>query len=191
MSQARRRWDERYATEPVPSEPASFLVDEVARYLDEPGNALDVAGGAGRNSLWLAARGWDVTLVDISPRAIELVRAEAARRELRVAASVSDLTVDPVPEGPWDLILVVHYLQRDLFPGLVASLAPGGLLACSIATRRNLERHRRPPEAYVLEEGEAPGLVKPLEILTATEGWTDEDHHEARLVARKSDSPQR
>jgi 2-polyprenyl-3-methyl-5-hydroxy-6-metoxy-1,4-benzoquinol methylase len=184
MSEARRRWDERYETEPVPSRPAAFLVDEVARYLDEPGRALDVAGGAGRNSMWLAARGWDVALVDISPRAVELARAEAARRGLRVAASVSDLTVDLLPEGPWDLVLMIHYLQRDLFPRLVESLAPGGVLAFSIATQRNLERHRRPPEAYLLEKDEAPGLVDTLEILMATEGWTDEDRHEARLIAR-------
>lgn len=184
MSEAERRWDERYETEPVPSRPASFLLDDVGPYLDEPGRALDVAGGAGRNGMWLAARGWDVTLVDISPRAVELARAESARRALRLATSVSDLTVDPIPEGPWDLILVIHYLQRDLFPELVDALAPGGLLALSIATRRNLERHLRPPEAYLLEEGEAPGLVDGLEILMAEEDWSSEDRHEARLIAR-------
>jgi len=184
MSDARRRWDERYETESAPSQPASFLVDDLAPLLGTPGRALDVAGGAGRNSLWLAARGWDVTLVDIAPRAVELTRAEADRRGLQVAATVSDLTVDPVPAGPWDLILVVHYLQRDLFPGFVDALAPHGLLALSIATRRNLERHRRPPEAYLLDEGEAPGLVGTLEVLTASEGWTDENRHEARLIAR-------
>jgi len=84
-----------------------------------------------------------------------------------------------------DLILMVHYLQRDLFPQVVDRLAPRGLLAFSIATERNLERHERPPRPYLLEPSEAEALVDSLDVLFAAEGWYDDDRHEARIIARR------
>jgi hypothetical protein len=82
-------------------------------------------------------------------------------------------------------VLIVHYLQRDLFPQVIERLSDGGLLAFSIATVRNLERHERPGLPFVLEEGEAPLLVDGLDVVHYAEGWSIEDRHEARLVARK------
>lgn len=184
MSDSGRRWDDRYRTESVPTQPDSFVVDDLAPLLEQPGRALDVAGGAGRNSLWLASRAWEVTLVDVSSEAVRLATAEADARALNLETVVSDLDTEPLPPGPWDLILIIHYLQRRLFAALGDSLAPGGLLALSIATRRNLEQHPRPPLPYLLEEGEAATLVAPLRILSSSEGWRD-DRHEARVIARR------
>lgn len=185
MTGRRHRWDERYRSEPAPSRVASFLTDDLAPMLDTPGKALDVAGGAGRNSLWLAARGWDTTLVDISPVALGLAAEAAASRGLSIRTVEADLAVASLPRGPWDLILMVRYLERDLFPQFTDRLAPGGLLAFSIATVRNLEHHTRPPRRYLLEAGEAESLVHPLEVLFAAEGWYDDDRHEARVIARR------
>lgn len=185
MTGPRHRWDERYRHQPVPSAPASFVIDDLEPWLEAPGRALDVAGGAGRNSLWLAERGWHTTLLDISPVAVGSVRESAQRRGVQIDSIIADLTAEPLPVGPWDLILMVHYLQRDLFPRFVDRLAPRGLLAFSIATERNLERHDRPPRPYLLEPGEAEALVEPLDVLFATEGWHDDDRHEARIIARR------
>ena len=186
MTSPRDRWDERYRHQPVPSAPASFVIDDLEPWLETPGRALDVAGGAGRNSLWLADRGWHPTLVDISPVAAGSVRESAQRRGVQIDTIVADLTAEPLPAGPWDLILMVHYLQRDLFPRCIDCLAPRGILAFSIATVRNLERHERPPRPYLLEPGEATTLVEPLDVLFASEGWFDDDRHEARIIARNT-----
>ena len=61
-----RAWDERYAdTELVwSSTPNQFVAAEVSEL--PPGRALDLAAGEGRNALWLAERGWQVTAVDFS-----------------------------------------------------------------------------------------------------------------------------
>ena len=179
------RWDERYRDQPAPAAPASFVVDDLEPWLEAPGRALDVAGGAGRNSLWLAEQGWHTTLIDISPVAVGLVRDTAKTTGIPIDTIVADLTAEPLPAGPWDLILMVHYLQRDLFPRFIDRLAPRGILAFSIATERNLERHERPPRPYLLELGEAEALVNPLEVLFATEGWVDDNRHEARVIARR------
>ncbi len=61
-----RAWDERYAASELvwSSTPNQFVAAEVADLT--PGRALDLAAGEGRNALWLAERGWQVTAVDFS-----------------------------------------------------------------------------------------------------------------------------
>ncbi len=169
-------------------EPAAFVTVELAPLLDSPGRALDLAGGAGRHGVWLAERGWDTTMIDTSEVAVALAaeRAEEAGVDLRLVHS--DLTADALPDGPWDLVLIVHYLQRDLFLPAIDLLADDGLIAFSVATVRNLERRDRPPLPYLLQEGEAPSLVEGLQILHYAEGWSIEGRHEARVVARKRSS---
>ncbi|MEN8235447.1 MAG: methyltransferase domain-containing protein [Actinomycetota bacterium] len=181
-------WDDRYRDRPAPTEPAAFVVDELAPLLGEPGRALDLAGGAGRHSVWLAERGWVTTLVETSGVALDLAAERADQLEVGIALVHADLTVAPLPAGPWDLVLITHYLQRDLFPRIVEELADGGLLAYSIATVRNLERFERPPLPYILEEGEAPSLAEGLDIIHYEEGWSVEGRHEARVVARKPEA---
>ena len=145
-----------------------------------------MAGGAGRNAIWLARRGLQVTLVDISREALALARGAAGA--LPVALVCADLETEPLPAGPFDLIISFNFLRRELFAAFPASLAPGGLLVYLQPTRSNLQRHPRPPAAFLLDDGELPGLVKGLEIVSYQEGWFsdgDQPRHQARLVARK------
>lgn len=181
----RSSWNARYRERTAPMEPAAFVRVELAPLLRSPGRALDVAGGAGRHSIWLAHRGWNATLVDASDVAIGIAAERAAAAGVDIDLVHADLTTDDVPVGPWDLVLIVHYLQRDLFPRMIDRLSPGGFLAFSVATVRNAERHERPGLPYLLDEGEAPSLVDGLEVIHYGEGWSVEDRHEARLVARK------
>ncbi len=180
----REYWNGRYREREAATAPSSF-VRGLDALLPRRGRALDVAGGAGRHALWLAARGLDVTLADVSDVALE--HAEAAAREAGVAITTLrlDLEQAPLPSGPWDLVLCTYFLHRELFAAFASLLAPGGCLAVAHATRRNLERHARPGPAHVLEEGELPTLVRGLEIVRYEEGWLEEGRHEARVVARR------
>jgi tellurite methyltransferase len=153
--------------------------------LPRSGRALDVAGGNGRNAVVLAERGMDVTVVDVSDLALEIARGAAGARRISLTLVNADLESGDVPAGPWNLIVCFHYLQRDLFPKMIDVLAPGGLLACAIATVHNLELHDRPPRPFVLDDDdELPRLVEGLTVLRYEVGWFD-DHHEARMLARK------
>jgi tellurite methyltransferase len=185
MSEAdRAKWDERYRTKGAESlEPLAFLT---TLELPSPGRALDVAGGAGRNALWLARRGWRVTIVDVSSEGLALVRAAAAG--LPIERVHADLENDPLPSGPFELVLSSYFLRRELFAAFPAVLSPDGLLVYVQPTRSNLQRHARPPAGFLLEDGELPTLVKGMEIVRYEEGWFGEGEdarHEARLVARK------
>jgi tellurite methyltransferase len=67
----RERWNARYREEAAIPPPSPFLVGLDA-LLPRTGRALDVAGGPGRHALWLARRGLDVTLADVSDVALEV-----------------------------------------------------------------------------------------------------------------------
>ncbi len=166
--------------------PASSVLDEVAHLLPLDGRALDVAGGPGGNALWLGLRGLDVTLVDISRAALDRARRNAMNAALLVETVQADLERDPLPPGPWDLILNAWYIDRRLWPVYPYMLAPGGVLVLCHPTTRNLDRHPRPSRRYLAEPGELAEAQPMLETLHYAEGWTREGRHEARLVARRT-----
>lgn len=179
----RERWDDRYRASPEPGDPHPFLValDDV---LASAGRAMDVAGGTGGTALWLAARGLDVTLVDVSEVAVGVASAASRGRGVGLTTMACDLEVDELPPGPFELITCTNYLQRDLFGPLAERLAPGGLLCVLVATVTNLERNEHPRREFLVERGELAELVAPLEIVSAVEDWFS-DRHEARVVARR------
>ena len=76
----------------------------------------------------LAESGFDVEAVDISAQAIAVGRAEADRRGLDIRWVVHDLDDASLAEGAYDLITVIRYVNRRLWPRLLRSLAPDGWL---------------------------------------------------------------
>ena len=81
-----RDWDRRYADSELvwSSRPNQFVESELADLV--PGRAMDVAAGEGRNAIWLAAQGWDVTAVDFSLVGLDKGRSLQARHERGVGA---------------------------------------------------------------------------------------------------------
>jgi SAM-dependent methyltransferase len=184
MSDAERtKWDARYREQDAAGgKPSPFLVS-LDPILPHTGRALDVAGGAGRHAVFLALRGLDVTIADISRVGLDLAEEEARRAGVRLTTVALDLEREPLPEGPWDVILSFHYLNRPLFAAYPGLLSPGGRLLVVHPTRSNLLRHQKPSGQFLLEDGELPGLVPGLTVVRYEEGWLEEGRHEARLVA--------
>ena len=178
----RHRWNGRYREPTGTRGPSAFLVS-LAERLPRGGRALEVAGGTGQDALWLARRGLEVTLADVSDVALERA-AEAAR-----AAGVPlrtwrwDAETEPLPPGPFELVLCLHFLHRPLFAAWRQVLSPGGLLVFAQPTLSNLQRHAHPSARFLLEDGELPRLLEGWRLLECTEGWTEEGRHEARGVA--------
>jgi SAM-dependent methyltransferase len=189
VEDARARWNERHASRsPLNRPPAAFLTQSAA-VLPASGSALDVAGGTGRNALWLAAAGLTVTLTDVSDVALDLARANAASSDLPVETIRLDLEDDELPQGPWDVIVVHHFLERSLLVEIPDRLTTGGIAIVAHPTVRNLERHPRPSREHLLEEGELAHIAaewEGMEIITLEEGWTPEGRHEAQLRARRT-----
>lgn len=133
-------WDDRYAsTELVWGKgPNAFLPPLVEGI--PPGTALDVACGEGRNALWLAERGWDVTGIDFSPVAIE--KAWLLAQDVPITYEVADVE-SYRPRHPFDLVLVfyVHLMDADarsMLDMAAGAVAPGGTLFAVGHALRNL-----------------------------------------------------
>jgi len=191
-----RFWDERYRTEEAVPErgPADFLVEH--RHLLPPaGRALDVAMGTGRNTLYLASLGYEVTGIDVSGVAVERCRAEAERRGLCVEAAQADLeSYRPPREEAYDVVIDFYYLQRDLAPALAGALRPGGVLVFESFTTEQRRFGWGPrQEEFLLRPGELRRLFAGLEELVYREGLVESQSGRgtkavAGLVARKPEA---
>lgn len=126
-------WNDRYRNrEAFDDAPARLLVDAAAAL--EPGRALDLACGAGRNAAWLRGRGWEVVALDGSEEAIRLVH----ERGVGIDARVFDLeTGEPLPfeRESFDLVAVLFYLHRPLFAEAKRVLRRGGTIVAAARTR--------------------------------------------------------
>ena len=182
----RQKWDLKYADpRATPVEPSAVLMG-LAKYLPTSGQALDIAGGDGRNAIWLARRGLDVTIADVSPVGLALASQRATEAGLSVKSMEIDLEQERLENGRFDLIVSVCYLWRPLFAEFPKLLKSGGTLVVVQPTKRNLERNEKPPAAYLPEEGELRRLVSGLEIVHYEEGWLADGRHDAVLVARNA-----
>ena len=158
---------------------SSWLVDN-ERFLPRVGDALDVACGRGRHAFWLAQRGLRTYAIDRDPDVVRELNETASRRALPIIASVLDLETGAVRFAPpeYDVIVVVDYLHRPLFPALIEALRPGGVLVYETFTRAQAARGHPKNPAFLLEPGELVTLVDPLEILASREG-----DYEGRMVS--------
>jgi 2-polyprenyl-3-methyl-5-hydroxy-6-metoxy-1,4-benzoquinol methylase len=139
----RALWDERHAArEPIESpEPDPTLVDEIGAL--RPGRALDLGSGDGRNAIWLAGQGWQVTAVDFSQVALDRGRALATARGVRVEWQCADLLEWTPGASRFDVVTLffIHLPpdeRRDVYARAAAAVAPGGTLLIVGHDRTNL-----------------------------------------------------
>lgn len=147
--------------------------------------ALDVACGRGANAAWFERRGFQVLGVDVSTEALTYAARLSEATGARVAFALRDLEREGLPEGPWDAIVVFHYLQRDLFGALAEHLAPGGLLIYKTHLAHGL-RGEAPPHRkdFLLEPGELLHAFRVLRVLEYRE-WATTGNAYAALLACK------
>jgi rhodanese-related sulfurtransferase/protein-L-isoaspartate O-methyltransferase len=166
--------------------PSSWLL-QCADLLRPPA-VLDVACGRGRHALLLASAGFNVRAIDSDPAAIAGLGATADRLGLPVRAEVADLETHgaDLGEGLHDVVLVVHYLHRPLFPALRRALRPGGILIYETFTEAQAARGRPTSPDHLLQSGELERLVAPLQVVRRREGEF-EDRFVASVAARRVD----
>ena len=131
------RWNARYAGQPVadPRPPDALTAAGLVGLLATSGRALDVACGAGGQSVWLAQRGFDVVALDASDAAIDLTRAAATAGgvDARVDARVADLdTGIPADLDGFDVIVCQRFRGVDLYDAFVTRLVPGGVAVVTV-----------------------------------------------------------
>ena len=155
----REKWDAKYASaENSPGcEPSDFLVRS-RKFLKPPGRALDLAGGAGRNAVYLASLGYETDLIDISPVGSALACRLADQFGVRISVVIADLETHPLPENRYDVAVCFNYLQRDLVEPMKKSLRPGGIVVFQTFTFGMRKE-------FLLLPGELPDLFQDFHLL--------------------------
>lgn len=129
-------WEERFSNSQdfvFGKDPARFLLDH-ATYLAPGASALVVADGEGRNSVYMAQQGMDVTALEFAPTAIARARELAAERGVTVDFRQLDIMTQPWPDQQYDLVVGVFIQfvgadgRRVQFQRMKDATRPGGLI---------------------------------------------------------------
>jgi SAM-dependent methyltransferase len=210
----RRKWDARYRSGATgdPGAPSRLLLDALglglsgqdssARLPDSSGRrqrstgaprALDLACGRGRNALFLAAQGYSVDAVDLSGAALAEGQRAAGAQGLAVNWLQADLDSGVPLTGPYDLVVMIRYLNLALLADVKQLLAPGGVLVVEVylaAESFDIAVAGPSNRAYLAEPGALPAACADLEVLLSGEGLVSGPAGRiealSRIVARRS-----
>jgi len=186
MKEDRIRWNQKYRSRTPSPEPAPIVVRH--HRLATIGRALDIAAGNGGNALFLAQHGFQVEAVDISDEAL----LRLAGRHPRAQPICADLDRFDIPENRYDLIVNIRFLNRRLFPFILAGLKPGGVLIFETYLEGPLRDDARSCcRDYLLRPNELLHAFIGLRILFYSEertGSTADGRASAALVALKQGS---
>lgn len=138
------KWHERFSSEEYVygKEPNKF-VKESSRFLHE-GKVLCIAEGEGRNSVYLAGQGFDVTAWDYAPAGLDKTNRLADERGVKVITELHDLAEVEWLEEEWDAIIHIfgHFPERvfnKTIEGIKKALKPGGHYVCELYTQEQLQ----------------------------------------------------
>lgn len=160
------------------------LLAELAPRLT-PGRALDLGCGTGRDAVFLADLGWEVTAVDNLPEALDRGRNLQSRYapDGKPISFVNADLRDYEASEAYDLITFFFFFDRKLLQRIRERLVPGGLLAVEFFTEEHRQKHGKPANA--LGKGELLSLIDGLEVIDYDEAWHG-TRHTARLLARSA-----
>ena len=121
MLEDKERWNRRHIEKPM----RTNIEPIIEKYIDEVdvGNALDIACGVGRNTHFLADKGFNVDAVDLSDYALSQIQDRDNIHKIETDLDTYNLELDK-----YDLIVNINYLNRRLFPQIKEALTSGGII---------------------------------------------------------------
>lgn len=179
----KERWDEKHAQDTMPHVPVKFITEYA--HLAKGKNALDIACGNGRHGKYLTTLGFEVDALDISSVAIN---------QLKDAPHITAIEVDfdtyTLSKSKYDIIVCTYFLERKLFPQMIAALKPDGIILIEtfVAHKDNGRKSTNP--SFRLKEGELKAYFEQHCELIQLEEWWDIDYQgfktlKASMVAKK------
>lgn len=151
------KWNKKYQSSRDLTDfiPDQELID-CKNMLPTSGLALDLACGAGKNTLFMAELGLQVVALDSSAVGLDWLRREAQTQGLleKIELLEADLDDYQLPKSYFNLILIVRYLNRQLFDDIRAALKPGGILLYKTFNRNILNKRPNFNQKFTIETAE-------------------------------------
>jgi 2-polyprenyl-3-methyl-5-hydroxy-6-metoxy-1,4-benzoquinol methylase len=162
---ARETWNQVF-TESATREwqPNKFLAERIRGR--KPGRALDIGMGEGRNAIYLASLGWEVTGLDISDVAIKQAQARASQRGMKIETVLGDVDTFDYGQQKWDLVIgmYMHAMITRNANKIVDSLKPGGSIIIE-GFHRDLGRESVQGGAFGYTNNELPRAFDALRVV--------------------------
>lgn len=162
------------------------LPDLLNQWQITPAKALDLACGAGRDAVWLALHGWQVTAVDYLPQALQKTADLAKRFGVKVNTVLKDIEQQPWPnDEQYNAIIVVRYLHRPLYAEIDSLLAKGGVIAYQ-TFMQGAEKFGSPKNPNrLLREGELKDVFNGYKILLDEVEYLPDGRPVSAFIAQK------
>jgi len=157
-----------------------------------PGKALDLGCGQGRNALFLAQHGFEVTAVDQNELALEILQSIVEQEDLEMTVGLYDINSANLKQS-YDLIVstvVLMFLQADRIPAIIRNMQdqtnPGGynLIVCAMDTE---DYPCQVPFSFTFKEGELADYYNDWELIKYNENpghLHRRDEHGNRIALR-------
>lgn len=180
----KERWDRKYSTEAYifGKEPVPFLRQNI--HLLPKGKALDIAIGEGRNGVFLATQGFDVVGVDISEKGLAKAHRLAKQNGVTIETRVVDLENHQLEKNAYDVILLMYYMQRDLWPQINDALKPGGMAVIETYNVDHLNHQRFNPK-WLLKTNELLEAFKDMKIIRY-QAFEDDNQAYSSIIVQKT-----
>lgn len=154
-------WNQRYSSETYAygTEPNEFLTAMLDKLPD--GRVLCLGEGEGRNAVWLAQQGREVTAMDAAEVGLEKAGRLADARGVTITTLLADLAVFEIEKQYWDVIVSIFChvppeLRRVVHRRCVEGLRPGGVILLEAYTPAQLGyRTGGPPSADMMMDAES------------------------------------
>ena len=181
----KERWDEKYGTEAYifGKEPVPFLRQNI--HLLPKGKALDIAIGEGRNGVYLATQGFEVVGLDISEKGLAKAHQLAKQNGVSIETRVVDLENHQLEKNAYDVILLMYYMQRDLWPQINDALKPGGMAVIETYNVDHLKHQKFNPK-WLLKTNELIDAFKDMKIIRY-QAYEDNDQAYSSIIVQKAE----
>lgn len=184
------KWNNRYQSI-IPLPPPCQVLANYTHLLPATGTALDLACGLGANALLLAQHGLETFAWDYAQAAITRLQTEAQSQQLHIQTEIRDVVTRPPQPATFDVIVICHFLARQLAPALITALKPKGLLFYQTFARTTVTACGPCNPEFRLAEGELLQLFQALQPIIYHEekdiGDTTQGlRNEVLLIAQKN-----
>ncbi|PEA21530.1 SAM-dependent methyltransferase [Bacillus cereus] len=162
-------WDDRFKSDEYyyGEEPNTFIQEQAFR-LANYNKVIAFAEGEGRNAVFLARKGHEVTAIDYSESGLEKTKKLAEKYDVNVHTKKVDLLTDGLPDNEFDAAIMVfgHFHtdnQKMVLNKMIYMIRPGGLIMFEVYSKKQLNYGTGGPKDIDM-------LYDPIDILT----WCEE-----------------